>query len=189
MLISYYDPIQYTTSCISKTANPVLMADIFKNYKKTFDRVAINYKMISYIIQDAPRPEKLSYDIYGNTQLYWILLFANNIYDPFHGWIKSQQACYESADLKYNGKAQETVLYHIDKEGVKRYNMVEKIEGVWYDKGDINFQYPQYQGAMIPVNAYEDAILENEQKREIKIISQSDITSFVSDFLKELEKS
>lgn len=188
MLMSFYDPIAYKASCISKIASTVLMTDIFKNYKRVFDRVAINYKMVSYIIQDAPRPEKLSYDIYGNTQLYWVLLYANNIYDPFHGWIKSQQACYDSADLAYNGKAQETVVYHIDVTGVKHYNLFEGQTGIWYDKGDVNMQYPQFKGALVPVTASEAAILENEKKREIKIISKSDISSFVSDFLKELEK-
>ena len=190
MLLSFYDPVYYSAKTVSKKAPDILMTNIFRNYKRYFDRVAKNYNMSTYYIQGAPRPETLSYSIYGNTQYYWILLLANNIYDPYHDWIKTQESCYESVAQQYSN-AESTVAYHINIRGEKYFNLVEYPIGSseWYDKGDVNMMHVQYNGTLAPVSIYEDAILENEKKRKIKIINPTDMNRFVADFIKEMERN
>lgn len=190
MYLSFHDPVEYTPKTVDINAKTVLLTDIFRDYKTYFNKIVKNYKLTTYYIQGSPRPEYLSYLIYGNTQLYWVLLMCNNVYDPFHGWIKSQQACYESARQQYNSPDDE-VVYHVDGKGEKYYNLIEYPDerGVWYDKGDVNKQYIQYRGTLIPITANESAILENEELRQIKIIQPSDIDNFISDFIRELENN
>lgn len=190
MILSFYDPIYYSAKTVSKNAPNVLMTNIFRNYKKYFDRVAVNYNLTTYYIQGSPRPETLSNQIYGNTQLYWILLFANSIYDPYHGWIKSQEACYDSVAQQYENPESE-IAYHINVKNEKFFNLVQSRvqDGIWYDKGDTDQSHIQYVGALVPVNAYEAAILENEEKRKIRIVNPTDIERFMSDFIKELERN
>ncbi|ADI96397.1 gp53 baseplate wedge subunit [Acinetobacter phage Ac42] len=189
MLLSFYDPISYTAKTVNKNAKPVLMTQIFRDYKEYFDRVAVNYRLISYYIQDAPRPETLANELYGNVQLYWVLLMCNNIYDPFHGWIKSQEAVYDSVEQEYDEPEQ--VVYHVDVKGEKYFNLVEYplYSGIWYDKGDKNRLHRQYTGALRAVDANEAALLNNEAKRKIKIIAPSDIDAFLADFIKEMERN
>ena len=191
MIFSFFDAINYTPSTISKTATATSMTDIFRNYKGYFDAVIPSFTLRSYYIQGAPRPEYLAYQLYGNSQFYWVLLFCNGIYDPFHGWIKTQQATFDSADQAYANIGGNQVLYHIDINGTKYYNLVEYPQGseVWYDKGDTNYYYPQYSGALAPVDIYGDFAAQNEEKRQIKIISPDDIESFISAMIREMEKA
>ena len=191
MIFSFFDPIAYTASTVSNTASTVTMTDVFRHYKGYFDRVITDFTLQSYYIQGAPRPEYLSYELYGNTQYYWVLLMCNNVYDPFHGWIQSQQATFDSADQAYANIGGEQVLYHIDSDRNKYYNLVEYPvgSGNWYDKGDANHYYPQYTGALVPVDIYEDFSERNEALRQIKIISPDDIESFISALIREMEKA
>lgn len=193
MILSFFDAIEYTAKTVNINSKTVTLTDIFKNYHGYFNQVAINYQLKTYFIQGAPRPEELSYQLYGNTQYYWVLLMVNNVYDPYHGWIKNQESSYQSAIQKYENTPQgpEQVLYHIDINGEKYYNLVEdpKTPEVWYDKGDTEMLYPQYKGALAAVDVYEDAIRRNEALREIKIIDPRDIESFISALIKLMEKS
>ncbi|ADG60059.1 baseplate wedge subunit [Acinetobacter phage Acj9] len=189
MIISFYDPISYSAKTLDPNAKEILMANIFKNYTAYFKRVAANYNLVTHYIQGAPRPEALAYELYNNSQLYWVLTMANDIYDPFHDWIKSQDACYQSVAQFH--KDPDAVAYHVDLKNEKYFNLVwyDDEPGVWYDKGDKNRLYPQYKGALAAVSLYEDALLQNEHKREIKIIAPSDIDRFISDLIKELENN
>lgn len=188
MLLSFYNPILYTASTVDPNATPVLMTQIFKNYQSYFNTVAKRYRLTSHYIQGAPRPEQLAYQLYGNSQLYWVLLMCNNVYDPFHGWIKPQQVVYQSVKQQHPTPG---ISYHVDIKGERYYNLHEYPvgSGDWYDRGDLNYEYIQFQGALAAVDHNEAAILENEEKRKIKIISPSDIDQFISDFIKEMERN
>ncbi|QPB08874.1 baseplate wedge protein [Klebsiella phage Metamorpho] len=190
MLFSFFNPIDYNAKTVKGALGKVIpMTDIFRDYRNYFDTVAERYLLQTYYIEGAPRPEELANIIYGNSQLYWILLMCNNIYDPFQQWIKTQDACYQSAQQRWEDVGGEQVVYHVDIDGQRWYNLVEYPEnsGNWYDKGDTNHRYLQYQGALAGVDIYEDAIIENERLREIKIISPADIESFLSDIIREME--
>ncbi|UQJ95067.1 baseplate wedge subunit [Klebsiella phage CPRSA] len=102
-----------------------------------------------------------------------------------------QEAAYQCAIQRYSEVGGEQVLYHVDENNNKYYNLVEDPNnpGHWYDKGDKPMLYLQYQGVLAPVDIYEDAVLQNEAKRTIKIISPSDIQAFLNDFIKEMEKA
>ena len=189
MLFSFFDPINYTAKTVDENAKAIPMTDIFRNYKAYFRRVLANYRLRTYYIQGSPRPEELSNTIYGNPQLYWVLLFCNDNYDPYYGWIINQEAAYQASIQRYENAGGQQVLYHIDALGEKYYNLVESTSkpGTWYDKGDTAQEYPQYQGALAAVDTYEDAILRNEEKREIKIIAPADIDAFIRDLIREME--
>lgn len=189
MLFSFFDPINYTAKTVNENAKAIPMTDIFRNYKAYFKRIISGYRLRTYYIQGSPRPEELAYQIYGNTQLYWVLLMCNDNYDPYYGWITSQEAAYRAAEQRYENAGGDQVIYHIDAKGDKYYNLVESETnpGTWYDKGDLAQEYPQYQGALAAIDIYEDAIRSNEKKRQIKIIAPSDINSFLSDLIREME--
>lgn len=192
MLFSFFSPIDYSAKTVKGAkAKAIPTADIFRSYRKYFDTVAENYLLQTYYISGAPRPEELAYILYGNSQLYWILLMCNNVYDPFRDWIKTQDACYQFAQQKYADVGGDQILYHVDANGNRYYNLEQYPEnsGIWYDKGDFNHQYPQYTGALAGVDIYEDSIIENEKLRQINIINPSDIEAFLSDIIREMEKA
>lgn len=189
MIISFFDPISYAAKTVNVNASPVTMANIFKNYTGYFKTVAANYNLITHYIQGSPRPEQLAYELYGNTQLYWALMMANDVYDPYHGWIKSQDAVFQSVAQQFENPYE--VAYHVDERGERYYNLTwyQDEPGVWYDKGDRNRTYPQFKGSLAAVNQFEAALSDNEKLREIKIIATADIDAFIADLIKEMEKN
>ncbi|ARB05946.1 hypothetical protein fHeYen901_173 [Yersinia phage fHe-Yen9-01] len=182
MLFSFFDPVAYTVKTLDPNAPAIPMADIFKNYGKYFSTVAKGFKLQTHYISGYPRPEELAYRLYGNVQYYWLVLMINNIYDPYYGWITSQDAAYQAAEQRYKDIGGDQVLYHIDILGEKYYDLVEYPIGqqVWYSKGDKTHTYPQYKGALAAVDIYEDAILKNEAKRAIKILNPNDLDTFIN---------
>lgn len=199
MLFSFFDPIYYEAKTIKKDGasltnadvKAIPMADIFKNYGAYFKTVASNYKLKTHYIQGAPRPEELADQLYGNPQLYWVLLMCNNVYDPYYGWLVNQEAGYQSAIQRYQDVGGNKILYHLDIDRNQWFNLVEYPENsqVWYDKGDRLHKYPQFEGPLAAIDTYEDSILKNEKLREIKIIDPYDIETFVSRMIREMEKA
>ncbi|QDH49045.1 baseplate wedge protein [Pantoea phage Phynn] len=182
MLFSFFPGVDYDGK---PTTN------IFKDYRFYFNRVIVNYKPRSYQLTGTLRPEQLAENLYGQQQYYWVLLMLNGIYDPFYGWVTDQETAYQAAIQRYSKVGGEQVLYHVDGEGNRYYNLTEDPENPnhWYDKGDTNMLHLQHDGVLVPIDIYEDAVLQNESKRTIKIIDPSDIQSFVNDFIKEMEKA
>lgn len=199
LIFSFFDAINYDAKTIRKNSpsltknlpEVVPMTDIFRNYRAYFDKVAKNYILRTYYIAGSPRPEELAHILYGNSQLYWVILMCNNIYDPYWGWITNQEACYQSAIQRYQDVGGNKTIYHINDKGEKFWNLVSYPEAptTWYDKGDLNKQYPQYQGDLAAIDSLENAIRENEYKRQIKIISPNDIQSFINSLIREMEKA
>lgn len=181
MIFSFYQPIDYAGK---------LTTNIFKDYRAYFNRAAVGFQIRTYFIQGSPTPEQLAYKLYNNTQLYWVLLMLNNNYDPFYGWISSQESGYAAAEQRYSKIGGQQVLYHVDEQGEKYYNLVEDPNNPqhWYDKGDKFFRHIQYNGPLAAVDTMEDAVLKIEQKREIKIIDPKDIDRFVSAMIDEMER-
>lgn len=166
--------------------------DIFHNYDKFYKNIESNYIMKEYSIKSSPRPELLSYQIYGTVEYYWVLLMINKIYDPFYDWLISEQAVHDYAEQKYkNVGGVHQVAYHMNADGEKFWNVAEDPmhPNLWYDKGDVLKQYLQYEGAMVPVTNIEHELNLNEGKRIINIITPTDIKRFVSDIRKQMEIS
>lgn len=182
MIFNFFDPVEY---------NGVKITNIFKNYKKYFDEVADNFILKEYKIKGNPRPELLSHNIYGNVNHYWVILMLNNIYDPFHGWIKSQEQIHSSSIQKYKNfpDKENTVLYHRDINGNKHYRMSEYPigSGIYYDIGDINRVAVQFVGALAPVSAIEHEMYENELKRDIKILAPNELGAFLDMLTRRME--
>lgn len=167
-------------------------ADIFHNYDKFFKNIESKYIFKDYSIRNSPRPELLSYMLYGTVEYYWVLLLINDIYDPFYDWVLSEQGVHEYTEQKYRyvGGAH-SVAYHENADGEQFWNVVEDPQhpNMWYDKGDVLKQYLQYNGPMVPVTNIEHELKLNEKRRVIRIVQPNDIKSFVSDIRREMETS
>lgn len=183
MLFNYFNPVFY---------NGAYMADVFHSFKTYFDQAASGYIKRKFIITGSPRPELLSYNLYGSTEYYWVLLMLNNIYDPYYDWVMSEEAVQQYSMIKYQNLEQKqyTVLYHVDPNGKKYWRMKEYPAGSlnWYDIGDTYHQYPQHVGSLVPVTAVEHEIDLNEGRRIVDIIAPSDISAFVDDLTRIMEK-
>ncbi|MGL4521479.1 MAG: baseplate wedge protein 53 [Bacilli bacterium] len=178
--LNFYPPISY---------GGVMTADIFHDYNRFYKNIEPSYILKEYSIKNSPRPEMLSYMLYGTVEYYWILLLINKIYDPYYDWVMSDNAVHEYARQKYEyvGGVNK-VAYHVNADGERFWNVVEdKNTQHWYDSRDLIKRYPQYIGAMIPVTNIEHEIEENEKRRVINIVRPNDIKRFASDLRRQME--
>jgi hypothetical protein len=79
-------------------AFPTIAYDVvgLKNYKTIRDiltRVKVRDKVKGhhtafekYDVKDGETPEKVAFDNYGDVELHWIVLYFNDIVDPFYEW-------------------------------------------------------------------------------------------------------
>lgn len=160
-------------------------ADIYRNYRQYVNQAAKNLVLRDYLIEASDRPELISWKLYDDSQYYWILLMLNSNYDPFHGWIRSQDAIHQSAEYSYSqiGTANQ-IAYHVNENNKRFYNLYEDPDfpNHWYDKIDPHKKYLQYQGPLVPVTIIEDQLSRNEDLRTIRIVAPGDLNAFLTNY-------
>jgi hypothetical protein len=79
-------------------AFPTINYDVvgLKNYKTIRDiltRVKVRDKLLGnhtafekYDVKDGETPEKIAFNKYGDSNLHWVVLYFNDIVDPFYEW-------------------------------------------------------------------------------------------------------
>lgn len=119
-----------------------------------------------YDIQDGETVEKIAHKFYGNTGYHWVLMLANERFDPVADFPLSQSALEDYVLTKYgssNRDSQHTLF---------GYPHFELPSGKVVD---------QYTPLAQPVSNYDYEFTENEKKRRIKIVSPNIINKLVSD--------
>lgn len=112
-------------------------------------------------INDYDKPEDIAYKFYNDPTLYWVVLLANNMSNPFTDWPLNSTDFDAYVEKKYD-----------DPEGVHHY---ENDLGEW-----INSPVGTPSAKTISNRAYEFKI--NENKRKIKLIRKDFIPSILADY-------
>lgn len=76
----------------------------------------------SYIIKDGDRPEILAEQIYGNAEAHWMILYANNIYDPYYDWPMDNRTFEKYIIKKYGSLEWAKTNYHHYEKVITREN-------------------------------------------------------------------
>ncbi len=75
-----------------------------------------------YIIQDGDRPEILAEKVYGDAQAHWVILYANNIYDPYYDWPMDDRTFEKYIIKKYGSLEWAKINYHHYEKVITREN-------------------------------------------------------------------
>jgi len=124
-----------------------------------------------YDVPDGSTPEQIAYDYYGDANLHWIVLIANNIKDIYTDWPMS--------------------VDRFEKHVASKYSNVDDIHHYEYtqESGDTKFtiELPNDSATTIPAGAtaitnyeYEERLLES--KRKIRLIQPSYIAKVRAEF-------
>ena len=69
-----------------------------------------------YDIQDEDRPEIIAEKVYGDAEAHWIILYANNIYDPYYDWPMDRRTFEKYIVTKYGSlEWAKTNIHHYEK--------------------------------------------------------------------------
>ena len=123
-----------------------------------------------YNVQDGETPEMIAHKYYGDVNLHWTVLVANDIVDYYEDWPMSVQRFEEFVKEKYDNP-----------QGIHHYEITQT-SGDTTVTIDVGMNTTDYSGTPISNYTYEDKL--QEKKRQIRLIG----TQYINDFVKEFER-
>lgn len=162
-----------------------------KKAKNIIVRVKIRDVLLSraslfytYTIKDGDRPDTLAYELYGDVDLDWIIMFANDIYDPYYDWPLPDSMWSEFLKKKYGSieYAHTTVKeYHkiVEHRVVNPDGTIVPERTVIVDKYTFNATPVQDRRSVTYAQWEQES---NDAKREVKILDPR----YVSQIIREL---
>lgn len=140
------------------------VTDIFRRVKAETQRLLTAAAYDEYDIKDGETPEILAHKFYGNSNLHWLILIANDIIDPRWDWPLTQAQLNNYITDKYGAGNENAIKYYVTSDAAEL------------------VVHSSYAGAKLPVTntIYEEQI--NDTKRRIKILNAKFVPNFVNDF-------
>ena len=120
-----------------------------------------------YFLQDGDTPESLAHQVYDDSQLHWIILYANYMTNPYYDWPLTYFDLQKFVNKKY-GVANINAIHHY-----------EDVDGYEVDS--------TASGATSVTNFIHEETL-NDARRNIKIIRSEYVQQIVSEFKKIIVK-
>ena len=155
--------------------NYTVMKDIMTRVKLVASKKENILNFDYYNVQDGETPEMIAHKYYGDVNLHWTILVANDIVDYYNDWPMSVQKFEKFVFDKYDNPQ---AIHHYE---------ISQTSGETTTTIDIGMNTTDYPSATAISNyTYEDRL--QEQKRQIRLISPDFISQFVSEFEKKLSE-
>jgi len=124
-----------------------------------------------YQIKDADRPDTLANLFYGDPELHWIILLANNIIDIDNAWPVADHILRQSIIDNFGEDGINEVLFYVDQNG-EIVSARQRIDGV----------------LTYPVTRYDVELSRNDMKRNIRIPKKELVNDIVAQHVKEIKR-
>lgn len=156
------------------TYHPVLLNYIVSNTKRDVVDITAraafvkeykeNEKLhVSYTVQDGERPEQIAHKLYGDINLYWIVMLFNEVHDIWNDWPLSETCFNEYIKREYPNEGYNKVkLYY------------STLTNTIVDKPD-----NENADSIIPITYYDYEHTLNDMKRNIILPIPSEISNIV----------
>ncbi len=136
------------------------------------NRIKDNIALFQHVnIVTGQRPEDIALIYYNDQTLYWIVLWLNNIVDPYYDWLLTDKELFTYVQNKY-GSQNVYATNHYETTSAHSLGA-----GVWVDSTNTP-------NVAISNIAYEQSL--NEAKRQIKIVKPYYINQIIGEYEQEL---
>ena len=98
LLFRPYPTIPYR---VPGTTRNILVTDITRRFSLVNFLKNSRVNFDEYHVQDGETPQGVAYDYYGNVTLDWLVLFSNEIQDPYFDWPLSEENFKSYVEQKY----------------------------------------------------------------------------------------
>lgn len=169
----YFRPFPLVSYDVKKNNQPAILTNIMARFKlvEAFQRQEAIY--YNYTVKDGERADTIAFKYYGDSSLDWVLYVTNNIIDPEFEWPLSSKSLLTYIVKKYGSIT-------AAKQQIHQYQLI------------LNEAIVQFDGTIVParyepidlttynslassqkriVTSYEYEIKNNDDKREIKLLS------------------
>ena len=173
--MSYFQMFPDTLYDAKGDGNYTVMKDILTRVKLVASKKENILNFDYYNVQDGETPEMIAHKYYGDVNLHWTILVANDIVDYYNDWPMSVQKFEKFVFDKYDNPQ---AIHHYE---------ISQTSGETTTTIDVGMNTTDYPSATAISNyTYEDRL--QEQKRQIRLISPDFISQFVSEFEKKLSE-
>ena len=173
--MGYFQMFPDTLYDAKGNGNYTVMKDILTRVKLVASKKENILNFDYYNVQDGETPEMIAHKYYGDVNLHWTILVANDIVDYYNDWPMSVQKFEKFVFEKYDNPQ---AIHHYE---------ISQTSGETTTTIDVGMNTTDYPSATAISNyTYEDRL--QEQKRQIRLISPDFISQFVSEFEKKLSE-
>ena len=169
--------------------NYVTIKNLFLRAKLRDDVYSAVTFLQSYTIQEGMRPDNVAEDIYGNSELDWIILVTANIINVRDEWPMSGDVLYQYCEDKYGLAINDT--RHHETEEVRNAEGKLIIPAGQIVDADYTIPNPLVFNTtinpVVPISNFLAETRVNEQKRSIKVMRREYLTMFMMDMKEALE--
>lgn len=128
-----------------------------------------------YDVQDGETPEMIAHKYYGDVNLHWTILVANDIVDYYSDWPMSVQKFEQFVKEKYENPQ---AIHHYE---------ITQTSGDTSVTIDVGMNTTDYSGTPISNYTYEERL--QEKKRQIRLIGTRYIDTFVKEFERKMQEA
>jgi len=169
--------------------NYVTIKNLFLRAKLRNDVFSDVTFLRSYTIKEGMRPDNVAEEIYGNSQLDWIILVTANIINVREEWPMSSNVLYQYCEDKYGLAINDT--RHHETEEVRNAEGKLIIPAGQIVDADYTIPNPLVFNTtinpVVPISNFLAETRVNEAKRNIKIMRREYLTMFMMDMKDALE--
>jgi len=174
-------PIKYPFS----ESDRVVAKNFFRRYKLNNDVFSYVVFFNKYAIKDGERPDMLAKKIYGDPFYDWVILLTNNMVNAQYDWPLSNYDLSKVLEKEYTDPYNE--IHHYETIEIAQYPAGLRVDKAFFDRQHkiyVDGSVHIVNGSSIcgPVSVAQHFSNENEKKREIYILKQQYLISFVNDF-------
>ncbi len=145
-----------------QTVSDILIRVVARARVKTRDVL-----FTKYTVMENETPESVAFDFYGRSQYHWIILMLNQYYDRYYDWPMSQRNLQKYVINKYSNP-----------DSIHHYEISQKSGNT---NTKIKVELAEEPSATSVTNfVYESEL--NENRKQIKLLDASYLTSFISEF-------
>lgn len=173
---SYFPTVENT---FTETGTKIA-TNLFKRVKiRNFTTVVKSAMYYKYTIKDGERPEHIAHNYYGDTQYYWLILYANDIINVYAQWPRSNRDFeaylidrYGSID-EISNETDDIALHHYEDD---KGNWISSPTYI-YDDGS----GPEQIRVSNRITIYDHELALNDAKREINIIKKEYLMQIIGE--------
>lgn len=168
MFFSKFQKIQYNGQLSTNITQSILL-----KFKTMFNTTLWQF----HTIADGETPESIAHKYYQNASDFWIILLVNSIINPYLDWALTLNEL-KSLTMKKYGDTNVNNIHHLIDINTKK--QISQSEQVKYVKGggvknELPFNY-------IIVTNLEYETIENDKKRDIRILAPKYLQEFKNQF-------
>ena len=174
-------PIKYPFS----KSDRVIAKNFFRRYKMNEDVLSYATFFKKYAIQDGETPPMVAEKAYGDAFFDWVIMITNNLVNAQYDWPLSNYDLYKTIEKEYEDPYNE--IHHYETIDIAQYPAGLRVDKAFFDRQhkiyvDGSVQIVNGSAICGPVSVAEHFANENEKKRQIYILKQEYLISFVNDF-------